>query len=162
MSDLSFHEQETNMIVTSSHDHTIRLWDIRTPARPTMTKECLHGISRVSWERKSGAHLASCYLGEIQIWDIRSNQRLPIEYIEAHQDHRIFWLDYSPVKENQLVSTSSDSSIKMWDAGSGAKPKHAVNTISSPANRTLFRKVKYTPFGEGLVSLFYTEDPSQK
>lgn len=159
VSDLSFHEQDTHLIATSSHDNTVRLWDIRTPLAPTFTIKCMHGISRICWERRSGTRLAGCYMGEIKIWDIRSSNQIPIQYIDAHADSRIFWLDYSPVKENQLASVSCDSTIKMWDAGSGAKP---VEVIKLQENNLLYRKVKYTPFGEGLVSLTYTEDPKLK
>lgn len=113
ITDLSFHEQETNLITTCSYDKNIHLWDIRTPTRPTSSLFNMTWTSRVCWERISGINLASSHDSVIKIWDIR-NPSIPHQYINAHPG-KIYSLDFSPVKENQLVSSAGDNTIKTWD-----------------------------------------------
>lgn len=77
-----------------------------------------------SWERISGKHLATAHKGEIKIFDIK-NLKIPKEYISAHPS-KLFSLDFSPVRENQLVSCTA-STIKMWDLSSACvQPVHTI------------------------------------
>ena len=56
------------------------------------------------------------------------------------------------MKENQLVSSAADNKIKMWDvSGDSKKPINTFHVNSSPV-----WKVKFTPFGEGLVTLSHS------
>ena len=48
----------------------------------------------------------------------------------------------------QLVSSSADNSVKLWDV---SRPRQPENTIKVP--RAPVWKVRYTPFGDGLVTL---------
>ena len=81
---------------------------------------------------------------------------MPKAYLNGHTK-KIFTLDFSPIKENHLASSSADGTIKMWscDVGNGdndKKPRwHAFNVFH--ANTSPVWKLKFTPFGEGLVTL---------
>ena len=77
---------------------------------------------------------------------------MPKEYISAHPS-KLFSLDFSPVRENQLVSCTA-TTIKMWDLSS-ASCCQPVHTIQVNREYDSVWKVRYTPFGEGLVSLLY-------
>ena len=50
-----------------------------------------------------------------------------------------------------LVSSAADNTIKMWDVS--AMPKKPCHTIKVQEFESVW-KVKYTPFGEGLVRNF--------
>ena len=104
-----------------------------------------------SWERISGKTLATAHKGEIKIFDIK-NLKMPKEYISAYPS-KLFSLDFSPVRENQLVSCTA-TTIKMWDLSS-ASCCQPVHTIQVNREYDSVWKVRYTPFGEGLVSLLY-------
>ena len=101
--------------------------------------------------------MATSHDGQIKIWDVRY-PAIPQKYITAHSC-KIFTLDFSPVKENQLVSSAADNTIKMWDAASG--DKRPVNVLKVQGNAPVW-KVRYTPFGEGLVTLVYTPTMAMK
>ena len=67
-------------------------------------------------------------------------------------------MDFSPVRENQLVSGAKDLCVKMWDVNQIINDiKNPVNQFSVPEQVTVWN-VKYTPFGEGLVTLSYDPD----
>ena len=103
------------------------------------------------WERITGKSLATSFDGQIKIWDMRRSN-LPLQYISAHPT-KIFTLDFSPVKENQLVSSASDNTIKMWDVSS--QPTKPLQIFTVQGDSPVW-KARYTPFGEGLVTLLGT------
>ena len=47
ITDLSFHEQETNIITTCAYDHNIHIWDIRNSRKPATTLSNMTWTSRV-------------------------------------------------------------------------------------------------------------------
>ena len=94
--------------------------------------------TQVCWERISGKNLATSHLNSIKIWDIR-NPNSPQHYINAHPS-KIYALDFSPVKENQLVSSAADNTIKMWNV---SKPQKPVNILKVRDGSPVW-KVKYT------------------
>ena len=95
-------------------------------------------FTQVCWERISGKNLATSHLNSIKIWDIR-NPNSPQHYINAHPS-KIYALDFSPVKENQLVSSAADNTIKMWNV---SKPQKPVNILKVRDGSPVW-KVKYT------------------
>ena len=82
--------------------------------------------------------MATSHLNSIKIWDIR-NPNSPEHYINAHPS-KIYALDFSPVKENQLVSSAADNTIKMWNV---SKPQKPVNILKVRDGSPVW-KVKYT------------------
>ena len=82
--------------------------------------------------------MATSHLNSIKIWDIR-NPNSPQHYINAHPS-KIYALDFSPVKENQLVSSAADNTIKMWNV---SKPQKPVNILKVRDGSPVW-KVKYT------------------
>ena len=109
--------------------------------------------NRACWERISGKHLATAHEGVIKIWDI-AYPKVPKTYLNAHPK-KIFTLDFSPIKENQLASSSADNTIKMWscDTVGSSSPDHDQPINIFHANASPVWKLKFTPFGEGLVTL---------
>ena len=47
VTDVSFHNQDTNMIATSAHDYYVFIWDIRTPRAPVMEISNMMGANKV-------------------------------------------------------------------------------------------------------------------
>ena len=70
ITDISFHEQQYNLIATAAHDNYVYVWDIRTPRKPSIELSNLTWTNRACWERISGKHLATSHDGIIKIWDI--------------------------------------------------------------------------------------------
>ena len=71
--------------------------------------------------------MATAHSGEIKIWDMRKTST-PRNYIHAHAN-QLWSLDFSPVKENHLVSSAADNTIKMWDVnGNLRQPIFTIKT----------------------------------
>ena len=74
--------------------------------------------------------MATAHSGEIKIWDIKKPST-PRNYIHAHAN-QLWSLDFSPVKENHLVSSAADNTIKQWDVnGNLRQPMFTIKTHES-------------------------------
>ena len=156
VTDISWHEQTTHLLATASFDSFVYIWDTRQACRKRPAIELLNmgWTNRACWERISGKHLATAHEGVIKIWDI-AYPKVPKTYLNAHPK-KIFTLDFSPIKENQLASSSADNTIKIWscdtvDDDNDTRLKKPINIFHANVNPVW--KLKFTPFGEGLVTL---------
>lgn len=146
VTDLSWHRQQTSLLASGSIDNFIYIWDIKDPRSPAFTLPAVTGASQVCWERTSGKYLASAHEGEIKLWDIRKAST-PALYMNAHFS-KIYSLDFSPHRADQMVSSSADNSVKVWNVASPRQPENIIKVPRAPV-----WKVRYTPFGDGLVTL---------
>ena len=74
--------------------------------------------------------MATAHSGEIKIWDMKKPST-PRNYIHAHAN-QLWSLDFSPVKENHLVSSAADNTIKMWDVNGNLRlPMFTIKTHES-------------------------------
>jgi hypothetical protein len=48
--DLSFHEQETNLLMTCAFENYLYIWDIREPRRPVIELQSINGAYQVKKE----------------------------------------------------------------------------------------------------------------
>ena len=148
VSDLSWSLFDCNSLATCSADTYINLWDVRDAKRPIKMKSFCGwtaGATQVKWNRKNSNVLASSHNGEVRIWDIRKVSS-PITFITAHFA-RIFSLDWSHTDEYELVTCSEDKQVKFWNS---QMPRVCKATLQggSPV-----LKARYTPFGNGLVTI---------
>lgn len=70
--------------------------------------------------------------GDLKLWDQRKGTA-PVQYIAAHLS-KINGLDWSPHSENQLVTSSQDSTIKFFDTNNPRRAE-CVLTTSAPVWR---------------------------
>ncbi|XP_044008732.1 GATOR complex protein WDR59 isoform X2 [Aphidius gifuensis] len=145
ISDLNWHPKEPDIIATCSIDTFIHIWDIRDQRKPALSLSSVAGSSQVRWNPLSPNTLATSHDGDIKIWDQRQGNN-PIQYITAHLT-KIHGLDWCPFKQNQIATSSQDCTVKIFDT---CNPRRAesILTTNSPVWRA-----RYTPFGEGLVTI---------
>eukprot|EP01135_Chromosphaera_perkinsii_P005645 Nk52_evm16s356 gene=Nk52_evmTU16s356 len=148
ITDLQWSWLDKNLLATCSQDSHIHIWDIRDPRKPATSMHTYSHVSQVKWNKHNERILASSQGGEVTVWDMRNPQKQnqPINHITAHWN-KIYGLDWSPKSEQLLVTCSQDKCVKVWNVDAPRLPQ-ATLQASDPVWRS-----RYTPFGEGLVTL---------
>ncbi|XP_029464738.1 GATOR complex protein WDR59 isoform X5 [Rhinatrema bivittatum] len=145
ISDLDWAVFEPDLLVTSSVDTYIYIWDIKDTRKPTVSLSAVAGASQVKWNKKNTNCLATSHDGDVRIWDKRKPSTA-VEYIAAHLS-KIHGLDWHPDNEYVLATSSQDNSVKFWDYRQSRK---YLNIL--PCQVPVW-KARYTPFSSGLVTV---------
>ncbi|XP_072320921.1 GATOR2 complex protein WDR59 isoform X4 [Eucyclogobius newberryi] len=145
ISDLDWSWFEPELLVTSSVDTFIYIWDTRDTRKPTVALSAVAGASQVKWNRKNQYYLASSHDGDVRIWDKRK-PNTAIEYVAAHLS-KIHGLDWHPENEFIFATSSQDNSVRFWDY---RQPRKYLNIL--PCQVPVW-KARYTPFSNGLVTV---------
>ncbi|XP_056267913.1 GATOR complex protein WDR59 [Pseudoliparis swirei] len=145
ISDLDWSWFEPELLVTSSVDTYIYIWDIRDTRKPTVALSAVAGASQVKWNRKNQNLLASSHDGDVRIWDKRK-PNTAVEYVAAHLS-KVHGLDWHPDNEFIFSTSSQDNSVRFWDF---RQPRKYLNILSC---QVPVWKARYTPFSSGLVTV---------
>ncbi|XP_014392286.1 PREDICTED: WD repeat-containing protein 59 [Myotis brandtii] len=145
ISDLDWAVFEPDLLVTSSVDTYIYIWDIKDTRKPTIALSAVAGASQVKWNKKNANCLATSHDGDVRIWDKRKPSTA-VEYLAAHLS-KIHGLDWHPDSEHILATSSQDNSVKFWDY---RQPRKYLNIL--PCQVPVW-KARYTPFSNGLVTV---------
>ncbi|KAG2363059.1 hypothetical protein BDR07DRAFT_1332384 [Suillus spraguei] len=133
-------------IITSSHDKTLRLWDLRTGV---MLKKMEGHRDRVLAlvVSKDGQLIASGdESGEVIAWRGETGEPLTSRPIKAHS-HGISSLDFSP-DTTELVTGSGDCGVNLWNTTTWERPEMGPKPIYWSSS---VRCVRYSPSGELLA-----------
>ncbi|NXL65994.1 WDR59 protein, partial [Chordeiles acutipennis] len=144
-SDLDWAVFEPDLLVTSSVDTYIYIWDIKDTRKPTVSLSAVAGASQVKWNKKNANCLATSHDGDVRIWDKRKPSTA-VEYLAAHLS-KIHGLDWHPDNEYTLATSSQDNSVRFWDY---RQPRKYLNIL--PCQVPVW-KARYTPFSNGLVTV---------
>ncbi|GCB64201.1 hypothetical protein scyTo_0011719 [Scyliorhinus torazame] len=142
ISDLEWSWFEPELLVTSSVDTYIYIWDINFFIG---FPHCVAGASQVKWNKKNSYCLATSHDGDVRIWDKRK-PNTAVEYIAAHLS-KIHGLDWHPENEHIFATSSQDNSVRFWDH---RQPRKYLNILSC---QVPVWKARYTPFSNGLVTV---------
>uniref|UniRef100_A0A3P9KZL8 WD repeat domain 59 n=1 Tax=Oryzias latipes TaxID=8090 RepID=A0A3P9KZL8_ORYLA len=145
ISDLDWSWFDPELLVTSSVDTYIYIWDTRDSRKPTVALSAVAGASQVKWNRKNQNLLASSHDGDVRIWDKRK-PNTAVEYVAAHLS-KIHGLDWHPDGEFVFATSSQDNSVRFWDF---RQPRKYLNILSC---QVPVWKARYTPFSNGLVTV---------
>ncbi|XP_075045379.1 GATOR2 complex protein WDR59 isoform X1 [Mixophyes fleayi] len=145
ISDLDWSVFEPEVLVTSSIDTYIYIWDIKDTRKPAVSLSAVAGASQVKWNKKNANCLATSHDGDVRIWD-RRKPSTAVEYIAAHL-YKIHGLDWHPDNEYILATSSQDNSVKFWDS---RQPRKFLSVL---ACQVPVWKARYTPFSNGLVTV---------
>ncbi|KAG2391750.1 hypothetical protein C9374_013235 [Naegleria lovaniensis] len=149
------HDASYSKIATCSGDGYVNIWDTRLPSTQCKVASFISYTdipSLVAWNPIDSHIIASAHNVDVRIWDIRTctSSTTPtnkfLTFISAHHP-LISSMDWSPTSATELVTAGSqDKFIKVWDY-----EQH--QTIMSQRVAFPVWKIKYTPFGKGLVSI---------
>nr|XP_060644035.1 GATOR complex protein WDR59 isoform X1 [Anolis sagrei ordinatus] len=145
ISDLDWAVFEPDLLVTSSVDTYIYIWDIKDTRKPSVSLSAVAGASQVKWNKKNANCLATSHDGDVRIWDKRK-PGTAVEYLAAHLS-KIHGLDWHPDNESVLATSSQDNSVRFWDY---RQPRKYLNIL---ACQVPVWKARYTPFSNGLVTV---------
>lgn len=152
IADLCWALSDPNVLATCSADMYVILSDVRVPKSPVKLKAfCAWtaGASMVKWNRRNPRLIASVHDGEVFVWDVRK-ESAPITKITAHK--QISSMDWSYHSETQLVTSSTDRTVKFWDYQQPTLCQAILQT-GNPVS-----KVRYTPFGRAIITISQRSD----
>uniref|UniRef100_M4ASF2 WD repeat domain 59 n=1 Tax=Xiphophorus maculatus TaxID=8083 RepID=M4ASF2_XIPMA len=143
ISDLDWSWFDSELLVSSSVDTYIYIWDTDT-RKPTVALSAV-GAAQVKWNRKNPHLLASSHDGDVRIWDKRK-PNTAVEYLAAHLS-KIHGLDWHRDNEFVFATSSQDNSVRFWDY---RQPRKYLSVLSC---QVPVWKARYTPFSSGLVTV---------
>ncbi|KAJ4338126.1 SEA (Seh1-associated) complex subunit [Ascochyta clinopodiicola] len=135
---LAFNPHQGHLLLSASHDATVRLWDLRDMRREAAactSRDQYHGISGgirdVQWSPTDAVEFAfGTDNGTIQRWDFRHNKG-PKQKIPAHDQKTCTSIDWHPDGKH-LLSAGVDRTIKVWDFSVDGRRQKAAYVLSTP------------------------------
>ncbi|KAJ3559944.1 hypothetical protein NM688_g25 [Phlebia brevispora] len=152
ITDINWHTTDPDVVVSTGIDSWLWAWDLRTPEKPVMGLCAFNaGGTQVKWNRQDGNILASSHSNEVLIWDRRKGS-LPISQIRAHSA-KIYGIDWSHRKRNELVTCSLDKTIKVWDIQKPVDEEGQYQPTLTIRTAYPIWRARDLPFGHGILSL---------
>lgn len=145
ISDIGWNPDNEFIIASSSSDTYLHLIDMRTSQTRSSYTSYIP-ISMLKWH-PSGQMIATAHEGDVKIWDIRMmHANSPMLFITASME-RVTNLDWSPIFSNEILTSSQDKLIRLWDISSPEEP------ILSTSLSHSISLASYTPFGDGIATI---------
>jgi WD40 repeat protein len=146
-------------IVTTSADHTARLWDAHTGRQLTAPLQHDYAVLTADFSPDGRRVITGTVEGAVQIWDVETGHRIgvPLETTGAAQS-----VKFSP--DGKIIAIGSDAGrASMWNATTGESLTppivyhEAVNTVSfSPDGSQIL-----TATGDGVADLLSSKTGSR-
>ncbi|CAG5164192.1 uncharacterized protein ALTATR162_LOCUS6620 [Alternaria atra] len=135
---LAFNPHQGHLLLSASHDNTVRLWDLRDMRRDvTVCRSRDHyagmngGIRDVQWSPTDAVEFAfGTDNGTIQRWDFRHNKG-PKQKITAHDQRICTSIDWHPDGKH-LLSAGVDRTVKVWDFSVTGRRQKAAYVLHTP------------------------------
>ncbi len=156
------------ILATASYDRTVRLWDVKDPARPKPLARPLTG--HTSWVSSAvfspdGSTLATASDdGTIRLWNVRDpSHPRPLGSPVTGHGGAIYLVAFSP-DGRTLASASEDHTVRLWNVDDTSRPK-ALGALTG--HTAAVRSVAFSPDGRtlaaggdnGTTRLWDTTDP---
>lgn len=135
---LAFNPHQGHLLLSASHDTTVRLWDLRDTRKDIMTcrsRDQYAGINGaiydIQWSPTDAVEFAfGTDNGTIMRWDY-SNNRVAKQKITAHDTKTCTAIDWHPDGKH-LLSAGLDRTVKVWDFSVGVRRQKPVLTLNTP------------------------------
>jgi len=112
---------DSDTLVSSSWDHSVKIWDVNTEKVTTDMRAAL-AILSIEYSPLNKLLASGCSDRHIRIWDPRSSEG---KVVKTHLTSHHNWVScvrWSPSNEHHLVSGSFDHFVKTWDIRSTKTP----------------------------------------
>ncbi|USP76340.1 hypothetical protein yc1106_03614 [Curvularia clavata] len=135
---LAFNPHQGHLLLSASHDSTVRLWDLRDMRRDATicpSRDQYHGmnggIRDVQWSPTDAVEFAfGTDNGTIQRWDFRYPKG-PKQKITAHDQRICTSIDWHPDGKH-LLSAGVDRTVKVWDFSVTGRRQKAAHVLHTP------------------------------
>ncbi|GAA5900867.1 Mtc5p [Sporobolomyces salmoneus] len=156
VTDINWSPTAPELLATCALDGWVLAWDLRTGygsrgasgrGRKPVWRTCgwSSPATQVKWNRKEPHLIASSHNNDVLIWDDRMGAA-PVKTIRGHSA-RIYGIDWSRKKSDELVTCSLDKTFKFWSLNDTTTPSLSMST-TSPVWRA-----RWLPFGNGVLTL---------
>jgi len=154
--DLTWAENNENILVTAGGDGSIQVWDVTQPNGPLkVLKEHDKEVNAVEWSQTRDEHfiLSASWDKLIKLWDINSNQS--INTFPGHE-HLVYQVSWSPHIPASFASASGDRSVRLWDCRDTSGCSVRLAGHDGEGHRYAIRRIRTSPFvGSRLSSASY-------
>ncbi len=123
----------TQLFVSGSWDHTIKLWDPCQDNAIETFSEHQSIVYCISWSpHLPGVFLSSSGDGNARVWDLRERNSINVIQPGCGELISCDWTKYEPTI---FVTSGTDSSIRVWDLRSLSVPVQILTGHTFPARR---------------------------
>ncbi|GLJ05291.1 hypothetical protein SUGI_0015510 [Cryptomeria japonica] len=143
-----WHPKEKQMILTSSEDGSLRIWDVndfksqKQVVKPKLAKPGRVPVTTCAWGINGKCIAGGVGDGSIQVWNVKSGWgSRPDLYVDKGHEDDITDLKFSS-DGNTLLSRSTDATLKVWDLRKMRTPLQAFNDLPNNYAQT---NVEFSP-----------------
>ncbi|XP_072178649.1 peroxisomal targeting signal 2 receptor-like [Diadema setosum] len=124
--DLTWAENNENLIVTGSGDGSIQVWNLNQQNGPLKScKEHSKEVYCVNWSQTRDQHLvvSASWDRTVKIWD--PNRDHSLRTFVGHR-HNVYTAVWSPIVPGCFATSSGDGSLCVWDINRPQKPRFLI------------------------------------
>ncbi|ESO94916.1 hypothetical protein LOTGIDRAFT_144806 [Lottia gigantea] len=113
--DVTWSENNENIVLTASGDGTIQIWHLQQPQGPIkVLKEHSKEVNSIDWSqtRTDQLLLSGSWDGTIKLWDIFQDRSLSTY---TSHENIVYSVNWSPRLPFIFASASGDQTIRIWD-----------------------------------------------
>lgn len=136
---VAFHPQGDH-VVTTSFDHTWRMWDVETGGEILLQDGHSREVYGVGFHPDGSLCSTTDYGGVVHLWDIRTGKS--IHHFMGHAK-RVLCSEFSP-NGFQLATAGDDGTLKIWDL------RKRRQFASLPAHSKLVTQLRFEQRGHGV------------
>ncbi|CAL5206946.1 unnamed protein product [Lathyrus oleraceus] len=119
---LSWSSFNNGHLLSGDYDGNICIWDVNaTPNNLTLNplqvfKDNEGDVKDIAWYPKNANLFGSVGKKNLHLWDVRAPiVNNPVQYCNAAHSETVNCLSFNPFKEWNVVTGSSDETVKLWD-----------------------------------------------
>jgi len=122
----AFHPKKDELLLTGSHDHTIKTWDVNKGTCLSTLEAHKAGVWSLQFSNDGKRVLTASPDKTVKIWDISGKDAKNVATLEGHSNN-VYWAKFN--EQNTLVASGgSGSELIIWDLRKGTQLTKITNS----------------------------------